>query len=170
MALSKLYNNGIRDLMALLLDKGIHDVIMIIMFIFSNLKVPLFICYCTTRKVSNKDGISDGSGDGKRLSDFRSSLINWRRIQRQKWRHTFLAGGKWRAGGGDGIKNPSPSATDFPSPHTWKKKFEPSPFRCCVYFLKKIKLLFFDQIRTYKSFPARNLQDLRTQSTSNDFE
>jgi len=57
----------------------------------------------------------------------------------------FFGGGKWRAGGGDGIKNPSlsetESETDFPSliatdykirRPAWKKIFEPSPFRRCV--------------------------------------
>ena len=69
--------------------------------------------------------ISDGYGDGIRLSVFCSSLINWRRNFKisslqvtdsaTEMATYFFGGGKWRAGGGDGIKNPSLSETDFPS-------------------------------------------------------
>ena len=105
--------------------------------------------------VAEGDGFSDRNGD----------ILFWR--------------GKWRAGGGDGIKNPSLSETDFPSliatdykirRPTPEKKILSRRLSVAVFIFFKIKLLVFDQIRTYKSFPARNLQDLHTQSTSNGFE
>ena len=91
----------------------------------------------TTRKMQNTDGFNDGIlliGNGNFISateiateyDCRIFACCWvagdriskirrhrPRIQRQNLRHTFFGGESGGAGGGDGIKIPSPSETEL---------------------------------------------------------
>ena len=105
-----------------------------------------------------KFNISDGIGDGIRLSDFRSSLSSRRRIQRQNLRHTFFGGESGGAGGSDGIRDGNSVADGdgiiIPSPSLPKKQKKKILIRrhsvARFLFFFKIKSLIFDQFRTYK--------------------